>query len=202
MDDLSKALGDITTIRRQLAGSTEFRGYGPVTLTLTGLIAVGASVAQAVWVPSPNAHPWAYLAIWTATALLCAGLTLVGMVARTRRLHSGISNEMLRQAAEQFLPALLAGTLATGTLAAYALAQLWLLPALWQIVFSLGIFASCRFLPRPMLAAGSWYLVSGLLSLHFGDVRALSPWTMGLAFGAGQFLVAGILLFTAQEHAS
>ncbi len=200
MDDLSKALGDITSIRRQLAGSTEFRGYGPVTLTLTGLIAIGASVAQALWVPSPTAHPLAYLAIWTTTAVLCAGLTAFGMVARTRRLHSGISNEMLRQAAEQFLPALLAGTLATGTLAVYAPGQLWLLPALWQVVFSLGIFASCRFLPRPMLAAGCWYLVSGLLSLHFGDARALSPWTMGLAFGAGQFLVAGVLLVTAQER--
>jgi len=30
-----------------------------------------------------------------------------------------------------------------------------MLPGLWQIVFSLGVFSSCRFLPRPMLAAGA-----------------------------------------------
>jgi hypothetical protein len=32
-----------------------------------------------------------------------------------------------------------------------------------------------------------------------GDGRALSPWAMGIAYGAGQLLVAGILLFTAEE---
>ena len=199
MDDLYKALGDITTIRRQVADSTEFRGYGPATLTITGLIAVGASVMQAFLLPVPAARPAAYVAIWVTTAVLCATLTGAGMVARTRRLHTGISNEMLRQAVEQFLPALLAGSLTTWVIARYASGSLWVLPGLWQIIFSLGIISSCRFLPRPMLAAGGWYLVSGLLTLHFGDFRALSPWTMGLAFGAGQLLVAAILLFTARE---
>src|ERR1700676_4645884 len=32
MNDLNKALDDITSIRRQVAHSTEFRGYGPATL--------------------------------------------------------------------------------------------------------------------------------------------------------------------------
>jgi hypothetical protein len=50
-----------------------------------------------------------------------------------------------------------------------------------------------------MLAAGAWYLLTGLGCLALGDFRALAPWTMGAAFGAGQLLVAGILLFAAQE---
>jgi hypothetical protein len=74
-----------------------------------------------------------------------------------------------------------------------------MLPGLWQLVFSLGVFASCRFLPRPMLAAGVWYLFSSLVCLGFGNARALSPWTMGLAFGGGQLLIAAILFFTTQE---
>ena len=32
MNDLHKAIGDISSIRRQMARSTEFRGYGPATL--------------------------------------------------------------------------------------------------------------------------------------------------------------------------
>src|ERR1700722_18621663 len=32
MNDLNKALGDINSIRRQVARSTEFRGYGPATI--------------------------------------------------------------------------------------------------------------------------------------------------------------------------
>jgi hypothetical protein len=75
----------------------------------------------------------------------------------------------------------------------------WMLPGIWQVIFSLGVFSSCRFLPRPMLAAGAWYLLTGLVCIALGGVRALSPWGMGIPFGAGQLLVAGILFFTAQE---
>ena len=56
---------------------------------------------------------------------------------------------MIRIAVEQFLPALGAGLLLTFTLQRVAPAQLWMLPGLWQVIFSLGIFASCRFLPEP-----------------------------------------------------
>ena len=41
MNDLYKALGDISSIRRQVAHSTEFRGYGPATLATTSGFAVG-----------------------------------------------------------------------------------------------------------------------------------------------------------------
>jgi len=47
MNDLNKALGDISSIRRQVAHSTEFRGYGPATLASTGLLAVGGAGAFA-----------------------------------------------------------------------------------------------------------------------------------------------------------
>jgi hypothetical protein len=31
------------------------------------------------------------------------------------------------------------------------------------------------------------------------DVRALLPWAMGIPYGVGQLLIAGILYFTAEE---
>jgi len=43
----------------------------------------------------------------------------------------------------------------------FAPQSLWMLPGLWQIVFSLGVLASRRSLPRPMFAAGVWYLGAG-----------------------------------------
>jgi len=45
---LDKALGDITSIRRQVARTTEFRGYGAATLAATGVFAFLAAIAQAV----------------------------------------------------------------------------------------------------------------------------------------------------------
>jgi len=199
MNDLNRALGDISSIRRQVARSTEFRGYGPATLAATGGIAILAATAQTLWLPDPANRIAAYLAIWISTAVVSAGLIGVQMVTRTHRMHSGMADEMIRMAVEQFLPAAVAGALMTLVLASSVPSALWMLPGLWQVIFSLGVFSSCRFLPRPMAAAGVWYLLTGMACIMLANGRALSPWAMGIPYGAGQLLVAGILFFTARK---
>jgi hypothetical protein len=199
MDDLNRALGDISSIRQQIARTTEFRGYGPVTLCATGIFAISAAAAQALWVPDPAKHITSYLSIWIVTALVSAVLIGVQTVTRAHRMHSGIANEMIYMAVEQFLPAAGTGALLTLVLVQYASSAMWMLPGLWQLIFSLGVFSSCRFLPRAMVAAGMWYLLAGLTCIALGESRAFSPWTMGVSFGAGQFLAAGILFVSASE---
>jgi hypothetical protein len=199
MSDLHKALGDIDSIRRQVATATEFRGYGPATLVATAGAAVAASIAQHQWLPDPAGHLVAYLSIWAATALFSMALIGTETVRRARRAHSGLADEMIRMAMEQFLPSAIAGVLVTLVLFRCTPNLLWMLPGLWQIVFSLGVFASCRFLPRFMSVAGVWYLLTGLVCLSLGDERALTPWAMGIPFGVGQLLVATILLRSARE---
>ena len=199
MNDLHKALGDISSMRRQMARATEFRGYGPATLAATAAFSVLASLAQARWVLRPAEHVGGYLTVWIWTALASALLIGIQMQTRSRRLHSGLAEEMIRMAVEQFLPAALAGALITFVLVRYAPAAVWMLPGLWQVIFSLGVFSSCRFLPRPMVAAGIWYLAAGMICLSLGDARALSPWAMGIPYTFGQLLVAGVLYFKSNE---
>ena len=199
MDDLNRALGDISSIRQQMARSTEFRGYGPATMAATGIFAIAGAAAQARWLPDPPNHITSYLSIWIVTALVSAVLIGVQTVTRAHRMHSGIANEMIYMAVEQFLPAAGAGALLTLVIVQYASSAMWMLPGLWQLIFSLGVFSSCRFLPRAMVVAGMWYLIAGLTCIALGDSRAFSPWTMGVSFGAGQFLAAGILFFSASE---
>ena len=200
MNDLHKALGDISSIRRQMAHATEFRGYGPVTLASTGVLAVAAAWLQAQRVPDPANHIAAYLTIWILTAALSAAVIGTEMYARTRRIHTGMADEMIRMAVEQFLPSVGVGALVTFVLVQFVPSALWMVPGLWQVIFSLGVFSSCRFLPRPVAAVGAWYLLAGLGCLALADNRALSPWAMGIPYGAGQVMVAGILLFAAKEH--
>jgi len=197
---LEKGLGATKSISQQMARTTEFRGYGPATLAATAVFAIVASAAQAAFVHDPVTHVATYLGIWVSTALLSAGLTGAQMYTRSRRIHSVMSDEMIWMAVEQFLPSLSAGVLITIVLWGYVPAALWLLPGIWQLVFSLGIFSSCRFLPRPMLAAGAWYLLTALVCVSLGDTRALSPWAMGIPYAVGQSLVAAVLLFASQEQ--
>jgi hypothetical protein len=199
MNELHKALGEISSIRRQMARSTEFRGYGPATLATTSVFAMVAAAVQARWAPDAVHHITPYLSIWIATAVVSAALTGVQVYRRTQREHSGLSDEMIRMAVEQFLPSAAAGLLITIVLVRAVPGVLWMLPGLWQVIFSLGVFSSCRFLPRPMVAAGAWYLLTGMVAIALGEGRAFSPWVMGVPFGVGQMLVAGILLWTAQE---
>jgi hypothetical protein len=199
MRDIHKALDDIRSIRRQMARSTQFRGYGPATLAATAVFAILAAAGQSVLLPDPANHITGYLGIWLSTAAVSAILAGTQMYKRSRRMHSEMSDEMILMAVEQFLPSVFACLLLTIVLLRYVPGALWMLPGMWQLIFSMGIFSSCRFLPRPMLAAGAWYLLTALCCISLGDTRAFSPWAMGIPYAAGQLLVAGILLFAAQE---
>jgi len=99
-------------------------------------------------------------------------------------------------AIEHFLPAMVVGLMLTVVLERVAPGETWMLPGLWQLAFSLGIFASCRFLPRPMFVVGLWYMVTGLVCLTIGAVdHELSPWSMGIPFGVGQLSIAVVLKY-------
>jgi hypothetical protein len=194
MPDLDKALADISAIRNQIARDAEFRGYGPITMAATGALAIVAGIVQALWIPDPATNIIAYLSLWIATATLSVILVGIEMVARSRRIHRGLADEMIYAASEQFIPAGAAGALLTFVLDRFAPQALWMLPGLWQIIFSLGFFASCRTLPRPMFVAAIWYLAAGLGCLAFaGGAHAFSPWAMALPFAVGQFYLAAVL---------
>jgi hypothetical protein len=194
MSNLDRALAEISAIRGQMARATEFRGYGPATFAITGLMALAAAVGQATWLNDPAGHVAAWLVLWMCVAAASAAIIGFEMVTRSRRIHSDLADEMIRTAVEQFLPAAAAGGLLTAVLVRFSPQALPLLPGLWQIIFSLGVFASCRFLPRALVWVGVWYMGCGLLALALsGGPLAFSPWDMGLAFGIGQLLVAVLL---------
>jgi hypothetical protein len=196
MRDLDKALADILAIRSQIAAGTAFRGYGPAAVAATGGLALITAFGQAVWLDDPTAKPLAFFAGWIAAALASAVIIGVEMRARSRRHHSGLADAMVRQAIEQFLPAGVAGAILGLALAKFAPEALWMLPGLWQILVSLGVFASVRMLPRTVVIGGAWYFVAGFVVLMLtSQDHALSPWTMGLPFVIGQFLMAAILHF-------
>jgi len=196
MSNLREALSDVRSIRALMARCIEFRGYGPTTLAITGVLAIGVASVEGLGIVDSPHDPYHYLSLWIGTAAV--SLTLIGIetVARARRIHSGLAMEMVHSAFEQFMPAIVAGVLVTAVLARFSPQNLWMLPGLWQILFSLGVFASCRFLPRATFWVGVWYLATGLgcLALGRGD-SAFSPWEMGIPFGAGQLMVAAVLQF-------
>jgi len=197
MKELQQALSEIHSIRNQVAHGTEFRGYGPASIAVSGVLALLVAALQGQWMPNPTKAdqlPW--FAVWAGTAGVAVLLTGVETLVRARRVHVGLAGEMVRSAVAQFLPAIMVGFLLAAVMLRMAAQECWMLPGLWELIFSLGVFASCRFLPAPMFAVGVWYLGAGLCCLTVESAtRALSPWAMGIPFGVGQLLVAAVLQF-------
>jgi hypothetical protein len=202
MTDLTQALAEISEIRAQVARGTQFRGYGPASTAVSGSLALIVAGAQAVWMKEGGRDVLPFLAVWVATAAVSVALAAFETIVRSRRVHSGLAAEMIQSAVEQFLPATIVGLLLTGVMLLAAPKELWMLPGLWELIFSLGVFASCRFLPRQMFAVGLWYLVCGLVCLVMASgPRTLSPWEMGIPFGVGQLLVAAVLRYGFEDIA-
>ena len=197
MKELREALSEIHSIRSQVARGTEFRGYGPASIAVSGFLALLVAAAQAQWMTkSAPADLMIWLGVWVGAAAVSVLLTGIETFARARRVHVGLAREMVQSAVAQFLPAVMVGFLLTVVMVRTAAQECWMLPGLWELIFSLGVFASCRFLPRQMFAVGVWYLAAGLFCVAAGSAtRTLSPWTMGIPFGVGQLLVAVVLQF-------
>ena len=52
--DLHDALTQITEIRQQMARTEVFRGYRAVPVTFSGVLALGVSVIQAIFITEPD----------------------------------------------------------------------------------------------------------------------------------------------------
>ncbi|MBS0580578.1 MAG: hypothetical protein JSR36_15080 [Proteobacteria bacterium] len=201
MSELSRALADIQAIKAQLARSAQFHGYGAGSVCATALLALLAGLLQGIYLPDPVHQVELYLVLWVSTAGVALLIIEVDAFTRAQRLHPDMAWRMFAAAGAQFLPAILGGVLLTGVLLVSCRASLWMLPGLWQLVFSLGVFSSCTLLPRAMPVVGVWYMASGLMYLAGGQTgRALSPWAMAVPFAIGQLLVAAVLHLDHRDH--
>jgi len=197
MNDLDRALADIVEIKSRLARSSEFLGLGPAALAASGALAFFVAMAQSV-LPGA-ADPTPYFAGWVVTAIAACGLIGAEMLRRGSHHHAGLADQMIREAVLHFVPAGVTGAALLAFFVQYAPADLWLVPGLWLILVSLGIFAAARSLPPGMIYAGAWYLLSGFTVLLLAaNTHALNPWAMGIPFALGQCGIA-LLVHRATE---
>src|SRR5262249_16722626 len=193
-------LTQIAEIRLQMARTETFRGYRSLPVAFSGLLALLAAVVQSSWISDPTRDIAAYLTLWVGAAVLSAFAAGFEMLLRVRSDGAALARAMTWLAVSQFLRCLGAGALVTVVLVVWSPDALWVLPGLWQILFSLGIFASYRLLPRATFGVGVFYLCAGAVSLATarGDA-ALSPWAMGAPFGIGQLYAAAVLYWTLER---
>src|SRR5215471_13880845 len=144
--ELEEALARVSEIRLQISQSEPFRGYRSATAAFSSFVAVAAAALQPLAIADPAADPRAYLLLWVAAAIICVAATGLEMTVRSRRSASPTAARMTRLAVEQFLPCTIVGAVLTIVLVVFSPESLWMLPGLWGLLFSLGVFASSRLL--------------------------------------------------------
>ena len=198
---LQEALSQIGEIRAQMTEATLFRGYRALTVAATGGLAVLAAMLQGVLIADPAVNIGQYVALWVGLAALCFALVMIELTHRYLTTASELVRRDILHAAEKFAPCLLAGALVTVALLRFVPDSSALLPGLWSMFFSLGIFASWRKLPRMCLLIGGYYLAAGTaLVVAAENAQSLSPYGMGLTFGVGQLATAAVLYFTLERN--
>lgn len=185
--ELHEALDQIAVIRRTLASSQVFRGYGARPMAVCSAMACGGSALQATFIPRPLDDFGSFLTLWIFVAALGLTVSLADVWWRYRHSPLSLWREDAWLALTQFLPCLGAGALATLAVVRVLPEARALLPGLWSMFFGLGLFASIGMLPHGMSAVAAWYVTAGGVAIAlFSRDAALSPWSMVVTFGVGQ----------------
>jgi hypothetical protein len=198
--ELREALDSIATIRRRMAESEVFRGYRAIPVAFSAVLALTAGFLQPLVVPRPDRDLPAYVGLWSAVAAVSVAAAGLAMLLRDKMAGTSLTRPVTWLAVGQFVPCLVAAAAATAVVVRFAPDAGWILPGLWQVFFSQGVFASCRLLPRPAFAVGVFYLVAGVATLIVArGPDALSPWAMAIPFGVGQLGAAAVLYWTLER---
>lgn len=184
--DVREALDRLDVLQEQLSRSTPVRGYRAATVAWSAGLAVAAALAQGVVVADPLAARGTYLALWVGAALLAVLALVVEIgrryvLARSRHVRHGLLRTLFT-----FLPPFGVAAVLTVALGARSDEVFALLPGLWMLCFSLGIYASLPRLPHGVGAIGALYFAAGSVALALAPHAALAPWVMGVVFGFGQ----------------
>jgi hypothetical protein len=198
--ELREALDSIATIRRRMAETEVFRGYRALPVACSAIFAVAAGFLQLTLLPKPADDVPGYVGLWSAVAFLSIAAAGLAMFLRDRVAGTSVTRPVTWLAVGQFVPCLVAAAAVTAVVVRLAPEAAWVLPGLWQVFFSQGVFASCRLLPRSAFVVGVFYLVAGIVTLILArGPNALSPWAMAIPFGVGQFLSAAVLYWTLER---
>ena len=173
--ELRDAIEQLTTIRCQLAATEHIKSLRAIPVAFSGLMAVAAATAQALWLPVATVEPHSYLTLWLGAAVVSAMLAGVMVAQRTLQHPGELGAANTWHAVRLFCPCLFVGALCSWFIAVEQPQLVWLLPGLWQLLFGLGNLAASRLLPAPAGAVGCMFLVTGASCLWLGERAEVQP---------------------------
>lgn len=188
--NLAAALEQINEIHGHMARGQVYRGYRPLPVVVSGAVGLLAAWLQPAFVPTGDPRQFVYY--WLGVAGLSALIAASAVAVHFLRQGSYERRQTLFVWG-QFVPCVAAGGMIGAGVATALPAAVGLLPGLWAIIFSLGIFSSRPFLPRATGWVALYYLAGGAWLLLHPLNTAEPAWPLALLFFIGQCAGALIL---------
>jgi hypothetical protein len=194
VNDIDRAISEISDIRTRLAASTSFRGYAPEAVALIGLLSLAVVLAQLAW-PDTLARNSAQIAVVWGVVIVASGLTMaVEAITRSRSQHGGMAGAMLRGAMRIAVPVMFVNVVLGGCVLMFAPEVSWLLPGVWQMLVGIVAFASYPTMPRGIGWPAIWYLLCGaVVTFAAAAAQQVTPLMAGGPYVLGHLAIAWLL---------
>jgi len=192
--EVRQAIADIAEVRDRLASVQRFGGYSGSAAILSGIVALGVGLVQALVVPQPRTldAQHQYLTIWLSCLVAALAINYGAILIWRAQHRDEQSRFQIRTVGMSILPAIAAGGVVSAALVRHGLFTL--LPGMWCATYALGLFASRALVPpRVVFVAVAFGFVATLLLFAPGTL-ALAWWVMPAAFGLGQIAIGAIVL--------
>jgi len=204
--NLHRALSEISEIKAQLDRTQSHRGFRSLATLLSAFVVVSMAIFLNRWATDVSVSH--FINAW---ALVAAGS--VAFAATEMKVHSNL--------ARQLLPSLVVGAAMTFVLsgnqwplfsevnpsltesvhAESVASKHHLLPAVWSMVYGLGLVACVQHLPDAARWVAAWFIVGGIACViveqHSMDRLNLQ---MAVLFGGGQIFLGAILFWNMERH--
>jgi hypothetical protein len=175
---------DLRFIRETMENAASFTavpGWGGVAMGVTAIAAAGLA-------PSPsNSRAWFFT--WIGAALAAFALGVVSVYWKARRSGTPIFTRPGRKFVLSLFPPLLAGGVISGAI--YAQGQTRLLPAIWLLLYGVGVISAGTFSIPVVPAMGLCFLVAGVGATFCPP--AWSSAVMAVGFGLPHILFGLII---------
>lgn len=192
MTRLTDALACLADIHAHLARGEVYRGLQARPVLASGLLGLAFALVQLQWLPLVDAT--LYIWYWLLAAGCCALVGISGAVLHYVMETDPVARRRARIVAGQFVPCVVAGCLLPLALLPDLDHLVGLLPGLWALLYSLGLFSTRPYLPRATGWVGLYFLLAGSLLLAFLPRTTVpSPWAIAGVFALGQMALAWVL---------
>jgi hypothetical protein len=173
---------DLRFIRHTMENGNAFTavpGWGGVGMGLTALAAAAVAAGRAT--------PEGWLVVWAAEAVVAAGIGVLAIERKARRVGLPVLSGTGRKVLLGFTPPALAGIVLTGAL--WRAGATRLVPGAWLLLYGVAVVAAGTFSVRAVPLMGLCFMVLGALALLLlpdaGDILMASGFGgLHLVFGA------------------